>query len=159
MNWQQICTDSSLQNLPYKIELNRQGQIIMSPANVRHAILQAKIIALLNKQAENYLVVPGFPVETSDGVKVADVGLLAMEQAVALKDNVTSAVAPKVCVEVLSPSNNTLTEMQHKKELYFEQGAQEFWICDQTGCMSFYGRNGEIKTSRLVAEFSVDIDL
>lgn len=158
MNWQQVCADNSLHDLPYKIELNRQGQIIMSPASVRHAILQAKIIALLNKQAEDYLVVPEFPVETSDGVKVADVGLLTMDQAVVLKDNVTSAVAPVVCVEVLSPGN-TFTEMKHKKELYFEKDAQEFWLCDQAGCMSFYGRNGEMNTSQLVAKFPVDIDL
>lgn len=157
MNWQQVCTDKSLHNLPYKIELNRQGQIIMSPASVRHAIFQAKIIALLNKKAENYLVVPEFPVETSDGVKVADIGLLTIEQAVVLKDNVTSAVAPVLCVEVLSPGN-PLTEMQYKRELYFEKGAQEFWICHQNGCMSFYDRNGEIRVSRLVPDFPVNVD-
>ncbi|MCI5179099.1 MAG: Uma2 family endonuclease [Candidatus Electrothrix sp. AW3_4] len=157
MNWHQVCTDSSLQNLPYKIELNRQGQIIMSPASVRHAIFQAKIIALLNKQAEKCLVVPEFPIETSDGVKVADVGLLTIDQAASLKNNVTSAFAPVLCVEVLSPSN-TLTEMQYKRELYFEKGAQEFWICDQSGQMSFYDRNGERNASQLMAEFPVDID-
>lgn len=50
MNWQEVCTNPALQNLPYKMELNRQGQIIMSPASVRHVIFQARIIALLNKQ-------------------------------------------------------------------------------------------------------------
>lgn len=64
-------------------------------------------------------IVPEFPIETSDGVKVADIGLLTIDQAVALKNNVTSAFAPVLCVEVLSPSN-TLTEMQYKKGLYFE---------------------------------------
>ena len=50
---------------------------------------------------------------------MADIGLLTIDQAVALKNNVTSAFAPVLCVEVLSPSN-TLTEMQYKKGLYFE---------------------------------------
>lgn len=39
--------------------------------------------------------------------------------------------------------------MHCKKELYFEKGAQEFWICDQSGQMSFYDRNGERNASQL----------
>jgi hypothetical protein len=78
MNWQEVCMDRVLQNLPYKIELNRQGQIIMRPASVRHVLFQARIIALLNKLDTERLVVPEFPVETGDGVKVVDVGLLTI---------------------------------------------------------------------------------
>jgi Uma2 family endonuclease len=157
MNWQEVCTNPALQNLPYKMELNRQGQIIMSPASVRHVIFQARIIALLNKQAGDCLVVPAFPVETADGVKVADVGLLTMEQAITIKNNITSAFAPIICVEVLSPSN-TLAEMHHKKALYFEKGAEEFWLCDQMGNMTFYDQNGELNTSLRVKNFPANID-
>lgn len=32
MKWQEVCEDKALQDLPYKIELNRWGQIVMSPA-------------------------------------------------------------------------------------------------------------------------------
>ena len=32
LTWNQICEDRSLANLPYKIETNRYGQIVMSPA-------------------------------------------------------------------------------------------------------------------------------
>lgn len=157
MNWQEVCANPALQNLPYKMELNRQGQIIMSPASVRHVIFQARIIALLNKQADGWLVVPEFPVETTDGVKVADVGLLTMAQATAVKNNVTSAFAPIICVEVLSPSN-TLAEMQHKKSLYFAKGAEEFWLCDQMGNMSFYDQNGELSASKRMMDFPANID-
>ena len=38
MNWQEVCANPALQNLPYKMELNQQGQIIMSPASVLHVI-------------------------------------------------------------------------------------------------------------------------
>nr|CAA6828566.1 MAG: Unknown protein [uncultured Thiotrichaceae bacterium] len=158
MNWQEVCENPALQNLPYKMELNQQGQIIMSPASVTHVIFQAKIIALLNKQCPDSLVVPEFPVETDDGVKVVDVGVLEMSQIASLKNNVTSAVAPKICIEVLSPSN-TLAEMNHKKALYFEKGAEEFWVCDQLGKMSFYDRNGELGTSQLVGGFPSNIEL
>lgn len=157
MNWQEVCTNPALQNLPYKMELNRQGQIIMSPASVRHVIFQARIIALLNKQTGDWLVVPEFPVETADGVKVADVGLLTMEQATTVKNNITSAFAPVICVEVLSPSN-TLAEMHHKKALYFEKGAEEFWLCDQMGNMTFYNQNGELLTSKKINHFPSNID-
>lgn len=157
MNWQEVCTNPALQNLPYKIELNKQGQIIMSPASVRHVIFQAQIIALLNKQAGDWLVVPEFPIETADGVKVADVGLLTMQQAITIKNNITSAFAPIICVEVLSPSN-TLAEMNHKKALYFEKGAEEFWLCDQMGNMTFYDQNGELLTSKKINNFPSNID-
>ena len=158
MNWQEVCANPVLQNLPYKIELNRQGQIIMSPASVRHVLFQARIIALLNKLDTERLVVPEFPVETGDGVKVVDVGLLTMDQAASFHNNVTSAFAPVLCVKVLSPSN-TMAEMNHKKSLYFEVGAEEFWLCGQAGDMSFYNKNGEISTSRLVTHFPAVIAL
>ncbi len=47
MNWQQVCDDKTLHDLPYKIELNQQGQVIMSPASVRHVFFQAEIMSLL----------------------------------------------------------------------------------------------------------------
>ena len=137
MNGQQVCESSELQNLPYKIELNHQGQIIMSPASVKHVIFQGKIIGLLNNCKIKGLVVPEFPVATPEGVKVADVALLTEEQILLVEDHIASSVAPLLCIEVLSPSN-TMIEMEHKKTLYFTQGAEEFWLCDANGVMSFY---------------------
>ena len=158
MNWQQLCADPALQNLPYKMELNQQGQIIMSPASVRYILLQARIIALLNQLCPDLIAVPEFPVETSNGVKVIDVGLLTAEQAALLKNNVTSAFAPLLCVEVLSPSK-TLAEMNHKKKLYFNKGAEEFWLCDAQGTMTFYNKNGELSSSELAVQFPANLDL
>ena len=42
MNWQQVCEDKTLHNLPYKIELNKQGQLIMSPASIRHVFFAGR---------------------------------------------------------------------------------------------------------------------
>ncbi|MEB4591920.1 hypothetical protein VSS37_13085 [Candidatus Thiothrix sp. Deng01] len=47
MNWQEVCGHPNLQNLPFKLELNEYGQIVMSPAQVHHSILQGEIAALL----------------------------------------------------------------------------------------------------------------
>ena len=35
MQWQDICDDKLLQDLPYKVELNQWGQIVMSPRKVK----------------------------------------------------------------------------------------------------------------------------
>lgn len=157
MKWQEVCDNPALQNLPYKMELNQQGQIIMSPASVMHVIFQGKIMTLLNRYQQDCLVVPEFPVETRDGIKVVDVGLLTNPQLARLQNNISAAFAPILCIEVLSPSN-TLAEMKHKKELYFEKGAEEFWICDQTGQMSFHGKSGELASSLLFPQFPKNIN-
>lgn len=158
MNWQELCADPTLQNIPHKMELNQQGQVIMSPASVMHVVFQGKIMALLNRYQPDNLVVPEFPVETRDGVKVVDVGMLLPEQASCLQGHIVAAFAPALCVEVFS-SSNTLSEMGHKKALYFEQGATEFWLCDQAGRMSFYTPSGQLGSSRLVDRFPQEISL
>lgn len=35
VHWQEICADPNLQDLPYKIELNKSGYIVMTPAKMR----------------------------------------------------------------------------------------------------------------------------
>jgi hypothetical protein len=40
MTWEQICDDPHLRHLPYKIEQNRHGRIVMSPAKADHGRLQ-----------------------------------------------------------------------------------------------------------------------
>lgn len=47
MTWQEVCEDKNLANLPYKIELNRRGQIIMSPTRNKRGLYQGQIAYLL----------------------------------------------------------------------------------------------------------------
>ncbi|MFW5854607.1 MAG: Uma2 family endonuclease, partial [Thermodesulfobacteriota bacterium] len=47
MDWQEVCEHPDLQNLPFKIEMNERGQIVMSPVKVYHSAFQGKIAALL----------------------------------------------------------------------------------------------------------------
>ena len=73
MEWQEILNHPSLQNLPFKIELNEHGKIEMSPASNRHGRIQGKIYSYLEKygvEGELYLECS---IETRKGVKVADV--------------------------------------------------------------------------------------
>ncbi|WP_428353136.1 hypothetical protein [Methyloprofundus sp.] len=43
MKWQDVLSDKTLQDLPYKIELNEYGKIEMSPASFIHSLLQGEV--------------------------------------------------------------------------------------------------------------------
>ncbi len=137
LTWNDICADPTLRNLPYKIETNRWGQIVMSPAKRWHSKRQGKISGILNDLAATGHIYAELAVETSEGVKVMDVGWSsdAFDQAHGEEDTLTAA--PELCIEVLS-SSNSRDEMQQKITLYFAYGAREVWLCDDKSSMSFY---------------------
>jgi Uma2 family endonuclease len=66
--------------------------------------------------------------------------------------------APEIVIEILSPSN-TRAEMEEKKSLYFEQGAQEMWLCDKNGEMLFFSKIRELVTSTIVVNFPTQIEI
>lgn len=76
------------------------------------------------------------PVSTADGVRAADVAWLRSGREGELEATLF-AVAPDICVEIVSPRNSrpALTE---KKALYFEAGAREVWFCRDNGEMEFH---------------------
>lgn len=47
MHWQEICDNPTLKDLPFKIESNKQGQILTTPVKVYHSLFQGKITGLL----------------------------------------------------------------------------------------------------------------
>ena len=138
--WKQLGADRELARLPYKIETDRLGRILMSPPpffdHVRHV---AAIIELLHDHLAAGKVLAETPVVTSDGVKVTDTAWISAEYAHELEGQNPPALkrAPEICVEVPSPSN-TFEEMAEKRALYFEAGAQEVWLCGLDGKMAFY---------------------
>lgn len=152
MNWAEICADPVLRELPYKIQTNQWGHIVMSPATNEHGMYQAKIVALLSRLLRTGAIITECSVQTQVGVKVADV---AWASAAFIKRNRGKnpfQEAPEVCVEILSPSNTEI-EMEEKKELYFARGAKEFWICDQNGNITFHKNTGVISNSELAGHF------
>lgn len=158
MNWQEVLEDKSLRDLPYRIELNAQGQIIMSPVRPRHSAYQGEIIALLRKLNPDGRVLAEPAIETSDNVKVADVGWISYERYARVHNEIVFTIPPEICVEVQSESN-TSVEMMYKKKLFIEKGALEFWLCDENGSMSFYGKDGPLKNSVLVPDFPMRIEI
>lgn len=148
MNWQEVCDDPLLRNLPYKIELDEWGNIVMSPATNRHGMMQSLLIQAISKFSNGGLVFPESPVQTAKGVKVPDVVWASSEFLKTFGETTPYPKAPELCVEVLSPSNSS-DEMTEKRELYFARGAQEVWLCDEQGELSFFDCTGQIPASRL----------
>jgi len=158
MNWQEICDDPVLRELPYKIELNEWGKIVMSPASNRHGILQAALVRTLTRARDDGLVISECAVLTSKSVKVADVAWASAEFMDAQGEVTPYLKSPELCIEILSPSNS-IAEMEEKRELYFAKGAQEVWLCDEQGKLAFYDCVGSLPASRLFPGVSrIDTD-
>lgn len=157
MNWQQVCDDPTLQDLPYKIELNEFGKIIMSPADTAHARAQAEIVILIGALTKGKgKVSTEQPVDTRKGVKVPDAAWCSQKFVDEYGDQTPLPRAPELCVEVVSPSNSPV-EMSEKMKLYFESGAQEVWFFRQ-GQMEFHNSAGGLDKSDLFPEFPAKID-
>ena len=158
MNWQEVCADTALQDIPYKIELNRWGQIVMSPAKNKHSVYQGLIQSIIQSMVKEGLTYPECPIQTEDNVKVADVVWISRERYQQIKNDDVCSVAPEIRIEIKS-SSNTQEEMKFKKELYFKAGAEEFWLCNESGEMSFFNSDGQITNSAIVPNFPASIEL
>ena len=156
MKWEEVCNNQQLQNLPFKIELNKWGQIVMSPVKVKHSFYQGRIQRLLESLLQTGEVMPECAIDTSDGVKVADVVWCSDERFDHIQDEVSASIAPEICIEVKS-IGNTLEEMEFKKKLYFEAQAMEVWICNEQGDITFYNEQNELTQSLLVPYFPKQI--
>jgi len=152
MNWQQVCEEPSLRDLPFKIELNEYGQVVMSPASNEHGRHQARLISLLTQQLTTGEVISECSIQTSQGVKVADVAWASVAFLGLHGYTTPYLAAPEICVEISSPSNSG-REFVAKRKAYFEQGAREVWICDSFGNLTFFDPQGSIPTSKLAADF------
>jgi Uma2 family endonuclease len=144
MEWSEVVDNPLLADLPFKIELNKFGKLLMSPASNNHGRLQFLLGSRLEKEQRGGTVIMECSIETADGVKVADVAW-ASDDFIARHGYTTPyKVAPEICVEITSPSN-TQAEMDEKVQLYLARGAQEVWICDQDETVRYYSYAGEIQ--------------
>ena len=142
MQWAEVLQDPSLQDLPYKIELNEWGQIVMTPASNQHANFQGELFWSLKNAMVGGKAFTECSIETDAGVKVADVAWCSdgFFQKHGFETPYTEA--PEICVEVVSPSNSD-RQMQEKMALYFQRGAEECWLVSEDGGIRFFGREGE----------------
>ncbi len=158
--WGELEADPFLASLEYRIETNKHGQIVMSPLpGFEHSDLQSRIFFALSEAApsEEGSVLPLCPISTNGGVKGVDVVWVSNRRVEeGLRRNVLT-IAPEICVEVLSPGN-TRAEIEEKKRLYFEAGAEEVWIASPGGEIAFFSTDGELESSGLCPSFPANID-
>lgn len=80
MNWQEVCEHPSLKDLPFKVETNEYGQIVMTPVNNLRGILRGEIGYKLKLSFPTGHVLSSAAIRTSKGTKVADVAWISLER-------------------------------------------------------------------------------
>ncbi len=152
MKWQDVLADQTLQNLPYKVELNQYGKIEMSPASFVHSLLQGEIAKRLGVLPKGR-VFTELAIQTRLGVRVPDVAWGAEDYVHGHIKELFASSAPEICVEVISPSNSQ-TELLEKIQLFLDAGAKEIWVVGEDGAVVYYNETGEISSSA----FDVDMN-
>ena len=159
--WEELLDDPELAKIEGRVETDRHGHIIMSPPPApNHGSLQFEIGRLLHAGMGRGRVLTECPISTADGVKAADLAWASPECMKQLGNRVCFTQSPEICVEVLSP-RNTESEIKEKIALYFDAGAKEVWICDQSGEMTFLkrGKNPHLSISKICPSFPKRIRL
>lgn len=152
MEWSEVVEHPSLQDLPFKIETNENGEIIMNPVKLKHSAYQGEIEFLMRTLRRDGIAMPECAIKTSKGTKAADVAWFSFERWRQVRDEADASIAPEVCVEVVSMSNSD-REIKEKRKPYFERGALEVWVCDEYGAVQFYNANRKLKRSQLFPDF------
>ena len=70
MDWAEVINHPSLQDLPFKIETNEYGEIIMNPVKIGHSIYQGEISSLMKTMRPEGIAMVECAIRTSKGTKV-----------------------------------------------------------------------------------------
>ena len=136
--WDELAKVPEIERWPGRVETDRFGQIIVSHhTEYSHGGRQVNIGSLLRKYLPSGKTTVETPISTSEGIKVADVAWVSKARLTKIGGRAALKAAPEICVEVLSPKN-TRNEIEEKRRLYFEAGAQEVWILERTGALRFF---------------------
>lgn len=154
--WRKVLNDPSLQDLPYKVELDDWRRIVLSPATNLHALLAFEIATWLRGHLKGGRAFTESAVLTRSGVRVPDAVWASKARMVGA--NEVFSVAPEICVEVISPSNKA-GAIEEKIGLYFDAGAVEVWTCDLEGHMRFFDSDGVLEQSKLAPKFPSLVEL
>lgn len=147
MDWASAINNPFLKDLPFKIELDKWGKIVMSPASNNHGNLQFETgVKIRDSKKGKGKVIIECSIQTSQGVKVADVAWASDSFIEKFGFETPYKHAPEICVEVVSPSNSQ-GEIDEKIELYLSKGAHEIWIVSEDGKTRYYTYEGEIEES------------
>ena len=150
--WQEIVEDPLLSELPYKVETNHRGQIVLSPHKNRHARQHKRIEKRLDGLLESGEAFQEWAIATAGGTKQADVIWASDERLKKMEETGDpTTLAPEICVEVMSESNDW-EEMEGKISLYRSSGAEEVSVVEQDGSVRFFAEE-ELEQSRIAPDF------
>lgn len=148
-----MCEDPVYEKVPGKVELDRWGRILMTPAAYYHGVLQGRLVRLLQSALGGEASVEA-PVVTSAGLFVADVAWASAEFASRHGGDDPLTQAPEICIEVVSPSNS-VNEMREKIDAFLAAGAQEVWIVyPQSKRCERHGKEGPLPGSRYAVDLA-----
>lgn len=151
MEWAEVIGNPLLKDLPFKIELNKFGQILMSPASNQHGRIQMRVGNQLANNSPEGEVIAECSIQTSEGVRVADVVWASNEFIQTYAYKTPYPKAPEICIEIVLPSNSK-AEIAQKVELYLAKGALEVWVIYDSGEVNTFTHAGEIAKSALCPE-------
>ena len=154
MEWTEVVDNPLLKDLPFKIELNKFGQLLMTPASNKHGQIQIEIGHNLMTQLSKGKVIAECSIQTPDGVKVADVAWASEEFIDTFAYETPYPKAPEICIEIVSPSNSK-AEITEKVNLYLAKGAMEVWVIYNDHRILTYSHIGEIKESSIAPDAQV----
>lgn len=150
--WNEIVRDPLLNQLPYEVETNARGQILLSPQTNRRSIQQKSVESKLDELLPEGEAFQEWAIATSSGTKQADVIWASDGRLSEMRETgAPSTLASEICVEVISDSNDW-EEMHQKRQLYLRAGAREVWVVEQSAQVRFFEEE-EIERSELAPEF------
>lgn len=158
--WSEVCANRHLKDLPYKVETNRFGKLLLSVRTLQDGRLKVLAGTQLDSLMPGGETLISCGVDTTDGTRVADVAWVSAERMAPYRESASLPIAPEICIEVLSHAN-TREEMLGKMPLYFSVGAREVWLCHEQGAMEFFlfDKPGPSTNSILCAAFSAQLQL
>jgi len=151
MEWAEVINNPLLKDLPFKIELNKFGKILMSPASNQHGRIQMRIGNNLMNKLPGGEVIAECSIQTSEGIKVADVAWASDEFINTFAYKTPYPKAPEICIEIVSQSNSK-AELSEKVDLYLAKGSHEVWMVYEDGRILTFSHTGEIENSVIAAE-------
>jgi len=143
--YRDMCYDRRFANVPGKLELDRWGRVLMTPASFYHGQLQGRLCQKLAALGGETLIEVG--IATPEGVFVPDLAWASVQFASQHAGEIVLTQAPELCIEVLSPSNSA-KEMEEKRAAYLAAGANEVWLVyPKSKRCEFYGPQGALPRS------------
>jgi Uma2 family endonuclease len=150
--WNDLVRDPLLSKLPYKVETNARGQIVLSPHKNRHTFQQKAVQKKLDELLSGGEAFQELAIATSGGTKQAEVVWTSNDRLTEMKQTGDpTTLAPEICVEIMSESNDW-DEMHDKRALYREAGAEEVWVVDVDGTVQFFDEDA-LEHSKIAPAF------